>query len=248
MRYPPSKLSYLGRKAALAALPVLFMLTYLFIGSLRASQIVIPASPPRPTSTMIFIDATHGWTINGELNVGSVVLATDDGGKTWMKRGSLPGYYCNVLFFLNVLKGWALVTPAVDDKSYMDTFVMETHDGGKTWNKLAQVMDSKSQVPGSFMSDLLFADERHGWTIGQRAAGEWIFLQTSDGGVSFSAMPIVLDFSQSPIRNLSDRRKTMLVIGHNLVLASSDQGASWHMQASRQNNINQYRDLGLWGG
>ncbi len=226
------------------------LIAALLCGGLRASQdvIILAASPARPTSAMVFIDATHGWAINADPKIGSDVLATDDGGKTWMKRGALQGYFCHVLFFLNNLDGWALARRNTLDTTYIDTFVMRTHDGGKTWTKLAQVVDSRIHMNGTMMNDVLFVDARRGWIVGIKPAGEPTFLETFDGGASFSNVQIGLENGQFPDRILSDSGKTILVLGHNLSLASADHGASWQFLASRECYIIRYRDLGLWSG
>ncbi len=145
---------------------------------------------PVPTSQTLlgvhFPDALHGYAVGGF----GVVVATKDGGKTWVQQKSgveapfVPGEPTTALrsvSFSDSLRGWAV-----------GDHMVSTSDGGATWveQPLPPINDRQAPRPWSdpenhylkwSFLDVQFMDARNGYLVG---AGGTMF-STSDGGASW---------------------------------------------------------------
>lgn len=116
---------------------------------------------------VVFVDPQRGFAVGG---IGSIILATDDGGKRW-KPVPLPRKaWLWGLGFVDRKHGWA-----VGD---MGT-VLHTSDGGKSWEDLSLAEETL---------DLLYVVPHHDDDAGSAAgAGFWTFVQKYRTGVCFTA-------------------------------------------------------------
>ena len=85
-------------------------------------------------STVWFLDGQHGWA-TGSLDSGdsSVVLATSDGGATWVRQdpdSSYRAYPLSDVAFVDPLHGWLF---AGDQLGGFGGGIWQTDDGGATW-------------------------------------------------------------------------------------------------------------------
>ncbi len=105
---------------------------------------------PADLFSVSFGDDQHGWTCGSTATGASIVLATSDGGTTWVDRtpGGLTRTLTN-LSFVDASHGWAGTTSG---------FVMRTSDGGATWTS-SRVGTSKGALT------LDFVDATHGWAM-----------------------------------------------------------------------------------
>ncbi|MDZ7860151.1 MAG: YCF48-related protein [Candidatus Krumholzibacteriota bacterium] len=117
--------------------------------------------------TINFVDANTGW------GGGSVLLKTEDGGKTWVSQ--LNNAEIRRFFFKNHMNGFAVG----NDK------IIKTVDGGNTWT---EIMPEDERIVD--MRDIYFVDDNYGWIVG-RGPEEVIdgnlyvysiVLKTTDGG------------------------------------------------------------------
>lgn len=243
MSFMRSRIFHTLKRLGLAAIIVLAVLVALPSVGLHAFQInLFPAKPIHPTEDMFFLDAMHGWTTTSEGGLGSIIFATDDGGKTWRKQGTQAEFYSTKLFFLNRLRGWSLAFSRNAGGNGVGRFVTTTRDGGKTWTRLAKVEEDPLGPTGINLTDILFVDEQHGWIVGNDH-GARAFLETTDGGVSFSKANIHLHGGWGPLRRiLAGPDGSILIVGDHAILASNDQGKIWQLQ------IDQYWSEGFCSG
>ena len=85
-----------------------------------------PSMPPQ-VFTPSFVDAQHGFALNGKTNG---ILATADGGRHWAARGTVPSSAVPMeIHFVNLSTGWALGSETVGQT------ILKTSDGGQTWTQ-----------------------------------------------------------------------------------------------------------------
>jgi photosystem II stability/assembly factor-like uncharacterized protein len=100
--------------------------------------------------TVSFVDPVHGFATNGPDESGPTMLfATDDGGATWTRTGSLPDLGSILvggpgpgpqMEFASVLDGWAVTGPryGYDAKQVSPGGVLyRTMDGGTSWTRVS---------------------------------------------------------------------------------------------------------------
>jgi photosystem II stability/assembly factor-like uncharacterized protein len=91
--------------------------------------------------------ATHerGWAVGGE----GVIIATDDGGRTWRPQASGVGDDLNDVKFFDESEGWAVGRGGA---------MLHTHDGGRTW------ADAKRVTTHAL--ERLYTNGRRAWAVG----------------------------------------------------------------------------------
>lgn len=138
---------------------------------------VIQTPTDRALYNIRFADAQNGW-ICGQAGV---LLNTKDGGKTWTEQKSNTDQYLFAIYTLSPTHVYA-----VGDKSTL----LETTDGGANW-KVRKVDQSKEGISEDIMLavqdpifyDIEFADEQHGWIVGEFGT----IHATTDGGKTWTA-------------------------------------------------------------
>lgn len=182
---------------------------------------------------MFFLDAKQGWaTIYSDH--GTAVLMTVDGGKSWKSLCNQIGF--GKLFFLDSLHGWVLGNERNDNNRYRadDMVVSSTQDGGKTWTRLAKVAEQFTfpRLLPSATGHIFFASGSHGWATGM---GPNEFVETHDGGKSFSHVSYGGKDGQYPGQVLADpEKKNFVVIGNDVFLASNENGSTWRSLLSKR--------------
>ncbi len=124
---------------------------------------------------VFFADESHGWAVGGwprdsmvALFGGmGIILATDDGGKTWRPQLEAEAAWLSSVFFVDDNAGWA-----VGEYGTM----LRTTDGGKSWEQARHVSSH------AWLYDVHFLDERRGWAVGF----DETILRTDDGGETWS--------------------------------------------------------------
>lgn len=169
-------------------------------GGGAATTVPAPTPTPRGTATttptavvlppaagpgrgVVFADASHGWSLVGCGAAGSGaspvpgsacrLLATRDGGKTWVERAKgLPA--SARLQFLSPQVGFATVNGGNCIQGKCPGVILATADGGKTW--------SKRYTGPLNLSSIDFASAKSGWAM---VAGA--LYHSTDGGAHWSA-------------------------------------------------------------
>ncbi|MBM3147705.1 MAG: hypothetical protein FJ000_07405, partial [Actinobacteria bacterium] len=114
---------------------------------------------------LCFVDAHHGWAVGA----GGTILATDDGGASWVSQRSGTTRGLRVVCFVDRLHGWAA--------GEFET-VLATSDGGRTWRRqhVAVLREGVNYV--GKLTAMSFPDALHGWICGS----ENTLMSTVDGG------------------------------------------------------------------
>jgi photosystem II stability/assembly factor-like uncharacterized protein len=121
-----------------------------------------------------FRDASHGWVAgyrwHGENEARSwgVILATTDGGATWVYQYDQSGPQIRDLVFANATDGWA-----VGQWDFHTGFIIRTTDGGAHWGQ--PIFDSTQVWSVDFVNDST------GW-----AGTDHGLLHTADRGITWS--------------------------------------------------------------
>lgn len=127
------------------------------------------AAPAAPLLTAVdFIDAKNGWAVGHD----TTILATHDGGDTWIKQFSAPSEQRPLLdvLFLDAAKGIAVGAYGA---------YYETTDGGKSWNARKIIPEDRH-----FNAIVKVADH-HLLILGE----EGTILVSSDDGAQWTKVP-----------------------------------------------------------
>jgi photosystem II stability/assembly factor-like uncharacterized protein len=147
--------------------------------TLTGSSPVQATSGVVPVRDIQMIDSQTGYAI--EAFLGSLLLKTTDGGKTW-NRLYLPGSdQANISFngynlrFIDAMHGFVGAYRKLQPFGQV-SFILSTSDGGQTWQQI-------NLPSGIALSVFWFSDSLHGWILGGGAAGPYA---TKDGGLTWS--------------------------------------------------------------
>ncbi len=176
--------------------------------------------------SVVFVDPLHGWAVGGwprdyEVSLYGgmgVILATDDGGKTWRHQLEAAAGWLSNAYFIDSSHGWAVGEYGT---------VLRTQDGGETWTQMRNV-----PTP-AWIRSVHFVDEQHGWAVGTYET----VLKTDDGGKSWVAqkMPSPRRLHGLPIAYESVRFANATegyVVGqYGNILRTADGGRTWTFEA-----------------
>ncbi len=163
-----------------------------------------------------FADKNRGVIVGSVLNksdrvIDSLVMRTDDGGKTW-NRIVVP--FKNELYhldFVNSSRGWI-----VGDLG----MILMTNDGGKSW-----MIQNSGTMRALYNVD--FRDSKDGFAVG----GGGTILRTENGGETWEI--VRTDFAETFLRVDFASDKEGWIVGKNgIILRTSDKGKSWIKQES----------------
>ncbi len=104
---------------------------------------------------------------------------TINGGKTWQWQ-QVKGFENSDFRDIEAFSG----QNAVIMSSGTPALIMTTTDGGKTWQ-----VNYRNNDKAYFLDAMAFADDRHGYTMGDPIDGKFVLLETKDGGHTWNAMP-----------------------------------------------------------
>lgn len=188
--------------------------------SWREEKIYNPTDFNRGTPEFLsvrFADKNRGFIVGSVLNkdervIDSLLMQTEDGGKSW-KRVIVP--FKNELYhldFVNSSRGWV-----VGDMG----MILSTNNGGVNW-----------QIQKSGVSKALynvdFRDSNEGYAVG----GGGTILRTENGGEMWEI--VKTEFSSTFLRVDFANDKEGWIVGHKgTILRSSDRGKTWIKQDSK---------------
>jgi photosystem II stability/assembly factor-like uncharacterized protein len=179
-----------------------------------------------------FVDATEGWI----LTAGGAMRRTADGGATWTAlpnpcgpaAGRIPATR-TFFSFVTADTGWTLC-PELASEGFEAKDLYRTTDGGATWRLYSYVHwgsgpPSAHPLPGSYVSDLFFLDERHGWMTGHWGGIE----ETDDGAATWHPHPTAPEVPGDAIAFASPSRGVALrcCYSNASVDVTSDAGRAW---------------------
>lgn len=154
---------------------------------------------------VFFLDKKNGWAVGGS----GTVLATRDGGRSWIVQSSGTQNELQSVYFLDGQSGWLVGQKGT---------VLTTTDGGANWGPAA--IDSQENL-----NDIAFADALTAWIVGDNGT----LLVSRDGGKTWSAVKSGVSTSLKDVFFIN--AETGWAVGSNgVILATIDGGASWHAQ------------------
>jgi photosystem II stability/assembly factor-like uncharacterized protein len=149
-------------------------------------QVGDPASSDRGFSDLRFIDATHGFAVQGSTGTTHKLYSTSDG-QTWIPSGTVPEHRRDYVF----------TTPTV---GYTDrqNQVLQTRDGGKKWTpvytcRIRAEIEGLTREVDCQIERFFFVNSSVGYAVSrplpQRAGN--VLIKTEDGGATWSAWVIL---------------------------------------------------------
>ena len=201
-------------------------------------------------TSVSFVDPTHGWVVgmkadDGGAQVGTVILATSDGGATWhVQRSStakISTSALNSVSFVDAKHGWAVGFKDLSGKVAPSALVQATSDGGASWHD----QDTSSAGESVGLVSVSFVDAKHGWALGSRgvdgADSIDVIMSTTDGGTAWRTQDIGGDGGPTALQSVtfadpvhgwavgnSPADGDGLPVG--LIMATDDGGATWNAQ------------------
>jgi len=169
-----------------------------------------------------FRDLQHGWIPGGDAGSAIVLLATQDGGRTWRRQAvrAPAGYHTEggavetqAPVFFGSKDGFL---PVVFHQQGQPVIFYATHDGGASWQATAAVSSANNNA-------LLwsFADARHGFaTDGDR------LYATVDGARTWKTVPTNIPLDGVTGLDFVSPAKGFAVVDGNVV-STDDGGRTW---------------------
>ena len=149
----------------------------LFSSSIARSQSVVLLQQDKPTSIrgLSVVNDQTAW-ISGSKGY---IAVTNDSGKTWDWQ-QVKGYEKAEFRDIEAFSA----KKAVIMSSGTPSLVLKTTDGGKTWQEKYRKTDSTY-----FFDAMDFADEQHGYILGDPIKDKFLLMETKDGGETWTNMP-----------------------------------------------------------
>src|SRR5215510_8124802 len=163
-----------------------------------------------------FSSKKKGWVVGSvskrDRVIDSILVYTDDGGKTWRRQRAPSRLELIHIDFVSDKRGWIVGAGGT---------ILFTRDEGQSWTK---------QNSGTNLTiyHIDFRNDKDGWAVGEKGT----VLRTTDGGETWSAIPINVSVTLLSIQFLSDDEGW--AIGRSgTILRSEDQGRTWLKQESK---------------
>ena len=163
-----------------------------------------------------FSDKKRGWVVgsisSNDVVVDSLVIYTNDGGKSWQRQRVPTKQELIHVDFADEKRGWIVGVGGT---------ILHTNDGGETWAE--QQSNTKATL---YHVD--FRDERLGWAVGERAT----ILRTVDGGLSW--LPVEVPARSTLLSVEFPEENAGWIAGRGgVVLRSGDGGRTWIPQETK---------------
>lgn len=185
-------------------------------------QLGDPSSNEKPFDHLYFLDARHGWAIQG-----SKIVRTIDG-KNWEEVGSFPKF--------QPFKNYVFLSPehGIEIAGYANlSRIFSTHDGGRSWKEDLQCA-TQLQVKGltrrltcSFM-DLQFPSAKVGYAVGGGYNGGFsVIAKTENGGATWRMIFASTDIDTIESVFFTDERHGVIRLINRKLFITDDGGHSW---------------------
>ncbi|MDT5124285.1 MAG: hypothetical protein QOC96_3767 [Acidobacteriota bacterium] len=163
-----------------------------------------------------FSGKKRGWVVGSiskdDVVVDSLVIYTNDGGKSWQRQRVPTKQELIHVAFADEKRGWIVGVGGT---------ILHTDDGGETWAE--QLSKTKATL---YHVD--FRNEREGCAVGERGT----ILRTSDGGMTWQAIETQLRNTLLSVR-FPDENAGWIVGRGGVILRSDDGGKTWIQQDSK---------------
>jgi photosystem II stability/assembly factor-like uncharacterized protein len=185
-------------------------------------QVGDPHSNDANITDMHFLDAVHGWAVQGD----QLIRTTD--GKTWQTIGPFaPNNPLAEYRFISLQDGFEAAG------YFSGSTIFATHDGGRSWKSVYQCQTTL-QVNGlvrntaCFFHDLAFPSAQVGYAVGGAFDGSWAAIaKTTDGGASWKVIFATTDMAAVSTAFFTDENNGVIRLQDKRVFITSDGGQSW---------------------
>ncbi|SET30168.1 hypothetical protein [Paenibacillus sp. NFR01] len=140
---------------------------------------------------LFFTDPYNGWIVRSAFGMTeTVVLRTNDGGRTWKVTSFPDANTISSLYFLSPQRGW-LMTAWDSNATKESKALYSTADGGATWNLVMQNEQYNPNIPNNTVpmagvtTGMIFRNPHYGLVTLQTGALPKLY-KTSDGGATWS--------------------------------------------------------------
>jgi photosystem II stability/assembly factor-like uncharacterized protein len=163
-----------------------------------------------------FSGKKKGWVVgsisNNDVVVDSLVIYTNDGGKSWQRQRMPTKQELIHVDFADEKRGWIVGVGGT---------ILHTEDGGETW------AEQRSGTRAT-LYHVDFRNERAGWAVGERAT----ILRTTDGGLNWLPVEVTARNTLLSIQ-FPDENVGWSVGRGGAILRSDDGGRTWIQQESK---------------
>jgi len=181
-----------------------------------------PHSNNPEVNMLRFLDATHGWAVQGE----QLVRTTD--GTTWETVGPfVPHTPLAQYRFISPQDGFELAG------YYSGSTIFATRDGGRNWKPVYKCATTL-QVNGltrnttCFLRDVYFASPTVGYAVGGGFNDKWaVVAKTVDGGATWKVIFASTDVDTASAVVFTDENNGLVRLHDGRVLITADGGQSW---------------------
>jgi photosystem II stability/assembly factor-like uncharacterized protein len=149
-------------------------------------QVGDPESSDRGFTDLRFVDATHGFAVQGSTGTTHKLFATADG-QTWTLAGTVPEHRYDFVF----------TSPTTGVAADWAHHLLRTSDGGKKWQP-AYTCKIKAEIGGLtreadfYMHSIHFPTPEVGYAIGPLPDhGGNVLAKTEDGGATWTAWTVL---------------------------------------------------------
>jgi len=160
-------------------------------------------------------DKHTAWVVGMQ----GTILHTTDGGKTWIRqaKGMAPDAELQVVYAVDSRNVWA-----VGKGSDAFATILRTSDGGDTWVRKGSAED----VPTNHLIDISAVDSSTAWAAG----GDYSFLLTTDGGISWTNHQPVMGLYDANGVCAVDLDTIWFVTDNDGIYYTTDGGVNWTKQ------------------
>jgi photosystem II stability/assembly factor-like uncharacterized protein len=187
-------------------------------------QVGDPGSSDRGFSDLRFVDATHGFAVQGSTGTTHKLFSTSDG-QTWIPSGTVPEHRYDYLF----------TTPTTGLAADWARQIIRTTDGGRKWQPVYRCK-IKAEIAGltreadCYIHSIHFPDPSVGYAIGgplPEDAGN-VLAKTEDGGATWTAW-VVLPGERASESSLwfTDANTGVLRTQDGKMFRTADGGKTW---------------------
>lgn len=163
-----------------------------------------------------FSGKKRGWVVgsisNNDVVVDSLVIYTDDSGKSWQRQRMPTKQELIHVDFADEKRGWIVGAGGT---------ILHTEDGGETWAE-------QQSGTRATLYHVDFRNERTGWAVGERAT----ILRTTDGGTTWLPVEAIVRGTLLSVQ-FPDENAGWIVGRGGVILRSDDAGRTWLQQETR---------------